>query len=420
MKISFYPHVLNNVSHHQTKKKSERAKLKRACFLYYMTFNNSALLYREAKALQKRGFIVDIIGLRSSKTEKIIQIFDGLKIYGIQSRPCAEKNVQLYFVRLLLFSIKATLFLTLMNFIKKYRLIHVTAPPDFMVFTAFIPKMLGTKIILDIHDISPELFMEKLHLPHDRKIVEWLKRVERISCQFADHVITVTEMWRKKLVARSVSGNKCTILLNVPAENLFKVFPAKWKNQSNGFRLFYHGSLEEHFGVDTLLHAMPMIRKYIPNAQLYIYGGGRLKDKFLHIIADMCMQQYTHIYDKVPFYQLPELLCQADVGIVPTKDSQFSDDTISMKSLEYMSLGIPIVISATTAHRYYFNDSMVIFFQPEDKDELARAVIALHEKKHDQHKLIENSRLFLKSHGWQNHKQIYLDIVERLMSNGRM
>lgn len=35
--------------------------------------------------------------------------------------------------------------------------------PDFLVFTAVVPKLLGTKVILDMHDPMPELYMSKFH-----------------------------------------------------------------------------------------------------------------------------------------------------------------------------------------------------------------------------------------------------------------
>jgi glycosyltransferase involved in cell wall biosynthesis len=395
---------------------NKTAKVKWACFVYYMQFNNSALLYREAKALQSQGFEIDIIDLRSARSDRSYRRFDGMTIYGIQARPEAEKKNRTYFARLLLFHLKATLFLSWMSLKKKYSIIHVTSPPDFMVFTAVVPKFFGAKIILDIHDISPELFMEKLHLPESQRIIKFIKFIEAVSARYADHVITVTDLWRNKLVSRSVAAGKCTVLLNVPDENLFA--PAsRTRHSANDFNLFYHGSLEEYFGVDTLLKAMPTIRKMIPTSQLFIYGGGRLEESFAARIKRQQMESYIKMIPKVPFYELPILLQNADMGIVPTKSCHFATDTISMKSLEYMSLGIPIVISRTKAHHYYFDDSMVKFFEPDDAEDLAKCVIALFKQKDRRESQIQNSQEYLRSNGWPHYKNVYLQIVNRLVSN---
>lgn len=388
----------------------------RVCFVYYMVFNNSALLYREARALKEKGFEIDIINLRCNKTDKFHRTFDGLNIYGLQARPSAEKKFIIYFSKLLLFFLKAMFLQTYLGLKRKYRLVHVTAPPDFMVFTAIIPKLMGAKILLDIHDISPELFMEKLHINENQFVIRIIKFIENISTRFADHVITVTEHWRKKLITRSVSQSKCTVLLNVPDEELFKPFVFAKKQSLNGFKLYYHGSLEDYFGVDTLLKAMPIIKEQIPNVKLVIYGGGRLKNKFENYINELNLNNCIQIFNKVPFYQLPKILKDADLGIVPTKDTNFSNDTISMKSLEYMSLGIPVVISKTKAHRFYFSHSMVKFFEPDNEEELAMSVICLHQDEHERQRLINNSHTFIRKHGWQQSKKLYFQIVDQLTS----
>jgi hypothetical protein len=130
---------------------------KRACMLYYMKFKGSAILYREAKALREKGFEVDIICLRESKDEKVIQSYDGLNLFFIQSRPISEQKAALYFLRLLFFCLKAFFVISYLGLKKRYDIVHVTSPPDIIVFSALIPKLLGAGIILDIHDIGPEL-----------------------------------------------------------------------------------------------------------------------------------------------------------------------------------------------------------------------------------------------------------------------
>lgn len=383
-----------------------------------MRFQNSALLYREAKALKEKGYEVDIIVLRNVSKDKIIQSYDGLNLYCIQARPDAEKRTIQYFTRLFAFFVKATLLLSVLGIKHKYKLIHVTAPSDFMVLTAIIPKLLGARIILDIHDISPELFMEKLKLCESRSAVKIIKWVERMSARFADYVITVTEQWRARLIARSVPASKCAVILNVPDENLFKPFSNKKRLAESNFNLYYHGSLENYFGVDTLLHAMSIITQHIPNAALHIYGSGRLKETFERYVRDLQFSGAIQFHNKVPFYKLPEILVNAHVGIVPTKNSNFSDDTISMKSLEYISLGIPIVISGTSAHRFYFDSSMVKFFEPENEGDLARAVIALYENEDERNSLVKNAQRFIAKYGWSQSKQIYFNIVDQFV-NGK-
>ncbi|OPY67925.1 MAG: putative glycosyl transferase [Syntrophorhabdaceae bacterium PtaU1.Bin034] len=385
---------------------------KRACFVYYQHFN--ALLYREARSLQEQGFEVDIITLKQSRQEKLFHVYQGLNVYGIQSRLAAEKNLILYFLRLMLFYLKATALLTFLAPERRYDLVHVTAPPDIMVFAAFFPKLLGARIILDIHDIGPELFMRKMHVAEDQVIIRFLKFLERISARYADHVITVTDFWKDRLASRSVPPSKITMLLNVPDNELFK--PVRSPVVRNSFNLYYHGSVEEHFGLDTLIKAMPLIKAKIPNALLHLYCGkkGRAYAECRSLAVKLNLRLCIIFHGGVPFYDLPHTLSNADIGVVPTKDSIFSNEAVSMKALEYISMGIPIVISRTKAHDFYYNTSMVKFFQPCNSEDLAQAVIELYYNAEEREQQVRNAEAFLKKHGWGKSKEAYAGVVNSL------
>ena len=391
-----------------------RNRLK-ACFIYYMRFNGSAILYREAKSLKDKGFDVDIICLRDSRKEDILQVHEGMHLYGIQSREEREKKTFSYFAKLFAFCIKATALMCWLGLKNKYHIIHVTAPPDFLVYSAFIPKWRGAKIILDIHDIGPELFMRKLHKPENGLIIRILKYFERKSASFSDHVITVTDLWRDKLIGRSVPASKCTSILNVPDDTLFKAYAQAERTPSDKIRLSYHGSLEEHFGVDFLIGAMPAIKQKVPEVELVIYGMGRLKDELDDEIRKKGMGGYVRINDFVPFHTLPSVLREAAIGIVPTKADVFSGEALSMKALEYMSLGIPVLVSRTPVHDYYYDDSIVKFFSPGDRNDFVEAVSDLCRDTASRRGLAENAKKFIAERGWPHERKKYYDIIDRLL-----
>ncbi len=61
----------------------------------------------------------------------------------------------------LLFLLRSGAILSARHLHKKYDLVHVHNMPDFLVFAAAVPKLMGSKTILDIHDIVPELYCSK-------------------------------------------------------------------------------------------------------------------------------------------------------------------------------------------------------------------------------------------------------------------
>jgi len=56
------------------------------------------------------------------------------------------------------------LFIARRQFSTRYQLIHVHSVPDFLVFAAIVPKLLGTPVVLDIHDVLPEFYASKFHV----------------------------------------------------------------------------------------------------------------------------------------------------------------------------------------------------------------------------------------------------------------
>ena len=50
---------------------------------------------------------------------------------------------------------------TNLHFKKKFSVIQVNTMPDFLVFSTLIPKLFGAKIVLHIHEPTPELWKVK-------------------------------------------------------------------------------------------------------------------------------------------------------------------------------------------------------------------------------------------------------------------
>jgi hypothetical protein len=64
--------------------------------------------------------------------------------------------------------------------------------PDFLVFAALVPKLLGARLILDLHDLMPEFYASRFKSGMTSFPIRLLCWQERLSCLFAKHVITVT------------------------------------------------------------------------------------------------------------------------------------------------------------------------------------------------------------------------------------
>src|SRR4030042_3152241 len=126
----------------------------------YAFYDSDNRVRRYAETLARRGEHVDAISLRK-EGQKSFETINGVNVFRIQERERNEKGKLSYLARLLRFLIKAGVFMSRKHLKQPYDLIHIHSVPDFEVFAACLPKLLGAKIILDIHDIMPEFYASK-------------------------------------------------------------------------------------------------------------------------------------------------------------------------------------------------------------------------------------------------------------------
>src|SRR5437764_13809816 len=94
--------------------------------------------------------------------------------------------------------------------------------PDILVFGATAPKLLGAKVILDLHDPMPELMQTIFGLPEKSLSVVMLKRLEKLSIRFADLVLTVNLACKKLYSSRSCEPDKIKVVINSPDDQIFR------------------------------------------------------------------------------------------------------------------------------------------------------------------------------------------------------
>jgi glycosyltransferase involved in cell wall biosynthesis len=382
----------------------------------YTNFISDARLHRYALSLLDRGDRVDIIGL-GIKGKPYQRIINGANVYNIQTRNFTERTPLSYLKNVFQFFILSSFALTRLHLKNRYDLIHYHNIPDFGVFCTFIPKLMGIKVILDIHDLVPEFYMRKFNVHENHLIIKLLKWIEKISARFADHVIIVTELWRQKIIKRSVEPSRCTVIMNVPYTGLF-VSKKKYKKKKDtkSFLLSYHGNLAEQNGVDVTIKAMNIVNKKYPHISLQIIGEGRQKKNLIELMHKYNLQKKIKFIDNQPIQKIPDIVGIADAGIDPKREGVYAGETLSVKIMEYLQLEIPAIVSRTKTASTYFNENTVMFFQPGNEKDLARCIIELYKSSALRKSLLKNAKIFNEEYNWEKYKKIYYDLLNRLIN----
>lgn len=379
--------------------------------LAYTHYELDNRVMRYAETLAKLGHHVDVIALGTAGPQEG-EVLRGVHVFHLQDRVLNEKDKFTYLWRILKFLLKATWFLTRRHLQQPYDLIHVHSVPDFLVFGAMVPKLLGAKIILDIHDILPEFYASKFNKGSKSLVFRLLGLVEKASIGAAHHVIVSNHIWKERLETRSVRAAKSTAIINYPDHDIF--FKRDGSGVNNGFVMAYHGTISWHQGLDLAVKALDRIRARAPQAVIVIYGNGPERSNLSDLIAQLGLQDRVRLFPGKPIREIAEVIAKVDLGIIPKRNDQFGGEAFSTKTLEFMLSGVPIILARTKIDQFYFNDSVVKFFEPGDVDNLAEAMISMIDDKESRDQQALRAVEFAYQNCWEKNEYLYLDILKRL------
>lgn len=391
---------------------ASRNSRKKICMVAHTGYEGDNRVRRYAEALVKRGDQVDVIALAEGNTPLGTEEIDGVTVYRIQRRDHNERSKWTYFWRLLRFFWASSIVLARRHHRIRYDLIHVHNVPDFLVFTAWFPKWTGAKVILDIHDIVPELFASKFATTIGSRYVNWLKKVEKASAAFADHVIISNHLWQEKLVSRSVSKEKCSVFVNHVDPAIFYRRP---RTRSDGrFVILFPGTFQWHQGLDIAIEAFASLNMH--NAEFHLYGGGGGSSgvELRQLVTRLGLDGRVKFFDGVPLDEIAEIIANADLGIVPKRADSFGNEAYSTKIMEFMSQGIPVVASRTKIDTFYFDDTVVHFFASGDAQAMAVAMLNVIENEALRESLVEAGYEYVRQNNWNLKKRNYLELVDKL------
>jgi glycosyltransferase involved in cell wall biosynthesis len=382
--------------------------------LAYSFYETDARIKQYARALVERGDSVDVIALRQPG-QPARSVLNGVNVFRIQTRKINERGPLSYLFRIMRFLLVAAAFIARRQLSDKYQLIHVHSVPDFLVFAAVLPKLLGTPVVLDIHDVLPEFYASKFHVGRGSFVFRCLVLVERLSIAFADHAIVANHLWCERVAQRCGMPQKCSPIRNYPARGLFN---PNIRSRGNGkFLITYPGSLNWHQGVDVAIAAFAKIKDEMPDAEFHIYGEGPAKESLIRLADSLGLNHRVVFHGLLPTEQIVQVMADTDLAVEPKRaGSQFGNEALSMKIFEFMAVGVPLVVSRTRIHQYYYTDTLVKYYDSDDEDALAENIVLLRKNPELRRQQVNNALNYVEAHSWDVEKYQYLGIVDSLVA----
>ena len=371
----------------------------------YTNYLTDARVRREAEALAERGDTVEVFCLSRPGQAKVEEV-NGVTILRLPMLRYRGGSQIRYILGYIWFTILATWYVSARYIRKRYDLVHVHNMPDFVVFSALLPRLTGAKIVLDIHDLMLETFATRFKEGQGGLYLRLIAWEEQICTAFAHHVITVHNPYKELLMQRGVPADKVSVVMNVADDGIFTRGAPKASKRAEGFLLVHHGTVVHRHGVDIAVRAVASLKGKIPGLQFRIIGEGDFLPEVKQLIQDLGAEDVIELIDHfVPVDQLPPLLVEADLAIVPNRLTRSTRYILPVKLMEYVQLGIPVVVARTPTVEQYFDPTMVRFFESGDADELATRIQELYASPRKRQELVRNADSFILERNWQAEKQ---------------
>jgi glycosyltransferase involved in cell wall biosynthesis len=299
-------------------------------------------VWQECQALRDAGYEVVVVSPKMKSFVKPYEVIDGVHIYR---HKITEGRGILGFFAEYITALAGETFLAWKAWFKhRFRLIHMCNPPDLMFAVAWPFKLLGVRVIFDVHDLWPEMFEAKFR---KRNLFYWCVRLaQRLNYACADVVLATNETNRRAALENGKKDPSRVFLVRtapkIPESNL-PANPALKKGRR--FLIGYIGVMGSADGVDLLIKTASILvhdfgRKDI---QFILLGDG---PEFGDLVALRDRLQLTDFVDMPGWADnntLVPVLKTIDLGVTCDVPNAYNHSCTMNKVLEYMTFGKPQV-----------------------------------------------------------------------------
>ena len=354
--------------------------------------SDTRIFHKICKSLVNNGYEVDLI-IQHTKDE----IVDGISIVAL---PIATKKIQR------LTKILPAVLKKVIKYSKK-TIIHFHDPE--LIPFGIIFKLLGYKVIYDVHEDVPKDILTKEWIPqYLRAFLSFaFRKLEAIAIPYFDAIIVVTKSIGNRFSKRT------TLIQNYP---ILKHKQIECISQKKRRDLFYVGSISEVRGINEMLEAVRLVNLEIP-IEIKI-AGFFASQKIENKVKSTAGWEKTNFFGHINRIQLKELAESSLIGLVIFHPIPNHIEAQPNKLFEYMQYGLPVVGSCFPLWQEIVDgNNCGILVDPLNTHEIAEAIKWLYNHPKEAKLMGENGRkAVIEKYNWHSEEKKLFKLYEEISS----
>lgn len=371
-------------------------------------YESDARVRRQAEALVERGDEVTVLALHAPGRPEV-ETIEGVQVVHLSTSKYRGESPGAYLKLYGGFALRAGARLT--RWARRFDVVQAHSMPEALVFCGLIQRVTGVPVLLDVHDLTSELFAAKFE--GRRALMATVRSSERASFGFANEVITVHEPYAEML--RGMTRTRVTTVMNCPDDRYFDARPWKAWDPSGEVVFGYHGLIAQRHGLVQVVEALAAVRASGVDAKLKIWGSGdglaQLRDR----VESLGMQDFVQL----PTHMLPvdEMRAELDsmhIGVLASQLDPWTANVLPNKLMEYAVMGIPAITFRNATIERYFPDDAVTYVDPASPSNLREAMLNLIHNPEKAHFQAQRASEVMAGRTWKHVRQQYFEVIDRL------
>ena len=310
------------------------------------------------------------------------ETMDGIKVIRVWSYITANEG----FVKRILDYISFAVTSFFAGLFVKTDLIIATSP---QFFTAVSGSLLSffkrKKWVFEVRDLWPESIIAVGAMERNRAI-RFFEKLEKKLYKSANHIVVVTDTFKKKIIARGIEAEKISVFKNGANLDLFKSQP---KNSAleeklhlkGKFVFAYIGTHGMAHGLDFILDSIKPLEETHPELTFLFIGDGAEKKNLLQQAKKLSLKNAVFV-DSVGKKEVVDYLSLMDVALVNLRKSDTFLTVIPSKIFEAAAMEKPILLGLEGETKGIIETyNAGVCFRPENQKSFYHAVDEMIQKR---------------------------------------